>query len=215
MDSLEQRKKRARSVLTTLMKRTPDARTALRHRDAFELLIATILSAQCTDKKVNEVTEGLFERYPGPAELASADPEELQAILRPTGFFRQKSKSVQATSVALLKRFGGQVPDTMEALTSLPGVARKTANVVLGQWFGKPEGVVVDTHVRRLSQRLGFTEHDEPEKIEADLMALFPKSKWIALGSVLILHGREICAARKPACGECPVADRCLRMGVS
>lgn len=214
MEDPEARRKRAHSVLRTLMKRYPNAGTALRHRNAFELLIATILSAQCTDKKVNEVTEELFRRYPGPAELAAADPEELESLLRPTGFFRQKARSVQAASAAILERFGGEVPDTMEGLTSLPGVARKTANVVLGQWFGKPAGVVVDTHVRRLSQRLGFTEQDQPERIEADLMELFPRSRWIPLGSVLILHGRDTCVARKPRCDECPVRDRCPRIGV-
>jgi endonuclease-3 len=207
-------KKRARSVLRTLMNKYPDAGTALRHDSAFELLIATILSAQCTDKKVNEVTEVLFDQYPGPEELAEADEEDLHEILKPTGFYRQKTESVQEASRELLERFDGEVPANMDDLTSLPGVARKTANVVLSQWFEKPVGVVVDTHVKRLSHRLGFSEEKQPEKIEQDLMDLFPKSKWIPLASVLIMHGRETCTAKKPECEECAVADRCPRIGV-
>ena len=202
-------RERALKALRILMDRYPGATTALHHRNAFELLVATILSAQCTDKRVNMVTPALFERYPDPAALAQADPSELEELIRSTGFYREKTKSLIAMSQDLVQRFGGQVPDNMEDLTSLRGVARKTANVVLGTAFGKNEGVVVDTHVRRIAQRLGWSQAKEPDKIEQDLMALFPRELWTVLSHTLILHGRDLCDARKPRCGECPVAAMC------
>jgi len=191
------------------MERYPGATCALVHRDAWQLLCATILSAQCTDKRVNMVTPILFARYPDPQSMAEADPAELQEIIRTTGFFREKAKSLIAVNQDIVHRFGGKVPETMEELTSLRGVARKTANVVLGTAFGKNEGVVVDTHVKRIARRLGWTRESDPEKIERDLMALFPRDLWTVLGHTLILHGREICDARRPRCAECPVNDLC------
>lgn len=201
---------RAREVLRLLMERYPGATTALVHRNAFELLVATILSAQCTDRRVNQVTPSLFARYPDAEALAAADPAELEHLIRSTGFYREKTKSLIAMSQDLVSRFGGKVPETMEELTSLRGVARKTANVVLGTAFGRNEGVVVDTHVRRIAQRLGWTDQKDPEKIERDLMGLFPRDLWTLLGHTLILHGRDLCDARKPRCSECPVAAMCL-----
>jgi endonuclease-3 len=200
---------RGMSVLRTLRKQFPSAHTALRHENAFQLLVATILSAQCTDERVNMVTRELFRKYPAAGDLASVPREELEKEIRSTGFYRIKAKNVIACSSMLIGRFGGNVPQRMEDLVSLPGVGRKTANVVLGQAFGITSGVVVDTHVHRLARRLGFTKEDTPEKIEADLMALFPKKDWIELGTVLILHGRKTCNARKPDCPGCPVNQRC------
>jgi endonuclease-3 len=200
---------RGKSVLRTLRKEFPSAHTALRHENPFQLVVATILSAQCTDVRVNMVTKDLFRKYPAAADLASVLQPELEKEIRSTGFYRMKAKNVIACSRALIERFGGNVPQNMEDLVSLPGVGRKTANVVLGQAFGITSGVVVDTHVHRLARRLGFTKEDTPEKIEADLMDLFPKKDWIDLGTVLILHGRKTCNARKPDCPACPVSDRC------
>ena len=197
------------SILRTLRRIFPSAQTALHHENAFQLLVATILSAQCTDERVNIVTKELFPEYPAPADLASVPQPELEKLIRSTGFYRMKAKNVIACSRALMERFGGVVPRTMEELVSLPGVGRKTANVVLGQAYGITSGVVVDTHVHRLARRLGFTVEDTPEKIEADLMRLFPKKDWIELGTVLILHGRRTCKARKPDCPSCPVNERC------
>lgn len=188
---------------------------ALHHRNPFELLVATILSAQCTDERVNQVTPWLFKRYPDPPTMAAATQEELEALVRPTGFFRNKAKSIQAASTMIIDRFSGKVPDTMEGLIQLPGVARKTANVLLGTAFGKNEGVVVDTHVGRLAIRLGLTRETDPVKVEKDLMELFPKPKWTFLGHSLILHGRSICSARKPDCGACPLAVHCPKVGVT
>lgn len=199
----------AHNVLRRLMERYPGATTALVHRNAFELLVATILSAQCTDKRVNMVTPSLFARYPNAEAMAQADPAELEQMIHSTGFYREKTKSLIAMSQDLVSRFGGEVPDTMEGLTSLRGVARKTANVVLGTAFGKNEGVVVDTHVKRIAQRLGWTDQKDPDKIERDLMALFPRELWTVVGHTLILHGRDLCDARKPRCPECPVAAMC------
>lgn len=199
----------AQDVLRRLMERYPGATTALVHRNAFELLVATILSAQCTDKRVNMVTPALFARYPNAEAMAQADPAELEQMIHSTGFYREKTKSLIAMSQDLVSRFGGEVPDTMEGLTSLRGVARKTANVVLGTAFGKNEGVVVDTHVKRIAQRLGWTDQKDPDKIERDLMALFPRELWTVVGHTLILHGRDLCDARKPRCSECPVAAMC------
>lgn len=199
----------AMEVLERLMERYPGATCALVHRNAWELLCATILSAQCTDKRVNMVTPALFDRFPDPYAMAAADPAELESMIRSTGFYREKTKSLIAMSQDIVARFGGTVPENMDELTSLRGVARKTANVVLGTAFGKNEGVVVDTHVKRIAQRLGWTQHTDPDKIEQDLMALFPRDLWTVLGHTLILHGRDLCDARRPRCGECPVAELC------
>jgi endonuclease-3 len=200
---------RGASILRTLQQEFPSARTALKHQNAFQLLIATILSAQCTDERVNMVTKDLFARHPSPSDFASLRQTLLEKEIRSTGFFRMKAKSIITCSKVLLEKHRGIVPQTMGELVQLPGVGRKTANVVLGQAFRIASGVVVDTHVQRLSQRLGFTTAGTPEKIEQDLMAIFPQDQWIDLGSVLILHGRKTCKARKPACAACAVRSRC------
>ena len=187
----------------------PEARTALYWSNPLELLVATILSAQTTDVRVNAVTPTLFAKYPTAADYAAADPTELEEDIRPTGFFRNKAKSLRGMARALVDDHGGEVPRTMEDLVALPGVGRKTANVVLGNAFCIDEGVVVDTHVRRLSNRLGFTTHNDPEKIERDLMQTVPKRDWTVFSHLLILHGRSVCKARKPACEDCIVNDLC------
>ena len=187
----------------------PDANCALEHRTPFQLLVATILSAQCTDVRVNIVTKELFARYPDAESLAAAPRPTLERLVHSTGFFRNKAKNLKGTARQLVAEHGGRVPDTMEALLALPGVARKTANVVLGNAYGKNEGVVVDTHVGRLSRRLGLTTHDDPVKVERDLMALVPRADWTWVAHALILHGRAICGARGPRCGECPLAPDC------
>jgi endonuclease III len=200
---------RAKKILPLLGKAYPSARTALIHRTPFELLIATILSAQCTDERVNKVTNALFVKYRGPEDLAHVSPAELEKDIHSTGFFRMKAKNIIACSHALLEYHQGVVPSTMDELVRLPGVGRKTANVVLSEAFGRQEGVVVDTHVHRVSQRLGLTRADQPERIEQDLMTLFDRKKWGEVGALLILHGRRICVARKPRCRECPVLAMC------
>ncbi|MBX3052545.1 MAG: endonuclease III [Caldilineaceae bacterium] len=200
---------RIAEITRRLRQAHPDAECALHHRNAFELLCATILSAQCTDERVNLVTPALFERYPTPQAMAAADRAELEAVIRSTGFFRNKAKSLQESSAAICERFGGEVPREMDDLLSLHGVARKTANVVRGVGFGLASGVVVDTHVKRLSQRLGLVEGSTPEKIEKELMALLPQSDWIDISHLLIFHGRRICNARKPLCAQCVLADLC------
>jgi len=187
----------------------PDAKCELEQADSFQLLVATILSAQCTDKRVNEVTRTLFKSFPNPASFADAPLEEIEQAIRPTGFFRNKAKNIQACCQKLEKDFSGRVPDTMEELVSLPGVGRKTANVILGNAFQKNEGVVVDTHVIRLSCRLGLSAHSSPEKIEVDLMSLFPREQWIMLSHLLIWHGRRRCQARKPDCQQCEISNLC------
>ena len=187
----------------------PDATTALDWENPLELLVATILSAQTTDVRVNAVTPNLFARYPTAADLAAADPAELEEVIRPTGFFRNKAKSLRGMAGALVEDHGGEVPRTMGELVALPGVGRKTANVVLGNAFGVDEGVVVDTHVRRLSNRLGFAAESDPEKIERDLMQTVPRRDWTVFSHLLILHGRSVCKARKPACADCVVNDLC------
>lgn len=207
-------KKRARRVYRTLHKTYPEAQTALHHRNAFELLIATILSAQCTDERVNMVTPDLFAQYPDARSLAEARQADVEKLIKSTGFYRNKTKSVQGASRAIVENHGGEVPDTMDELLELPGVARKTANVVLGNAFNKSVGVVVDTHVARLSNRLGFTTHTDPKKIERDLMALFARRQWTALSHLLIFHGRAICKARSPQCSRCPVSKDCPKVGV-
>ncbi len=187
----------------------PEARCSLDHADPLELLVATILSAQCTDAKVNQVTATLFRTYRTAHDYATADPAVFEGEIRSTGFFRNKTKSVLGMAAALVERHGGRVPDTMAELVALPGVGRKTANVVLGNAFGKDEGVVVDTHVARISGLLGLTRESDPEKIEQDLMALVPKDGWTLFPHMLIHHGRAVCIARRPKCGECTLADVC------
>jgi endonuclease III len=196
-------------IIERLRRAHPDAHCALDHRTPLQLLIATILSAQCTDERVNQVTPDLFERYPTAAALADADRAELEEMIRSTGFFRNKAASIQETCRVLVDEYGGEVPAEMDKLLKLRGVARKTANVVLGNVFGIAEGVVVDTHVKRLAQRLGLSRESTPEKIERDLMALVPRSEWIDLSHLLIFHGRRVCAARKPNCAACTLNDLC------
>ena len=204
--------KRASSIIALLKGLYPDARTALDHSSPLELLISTILSAQCTDERVNKVTPDLFRRYRSAKDFATANPAELEKMIRSTGFFRAKTKSIINCSKALIEKHNGEVPDTMEELVQLPGVGRKTANVILGNYFRKAEGIVVDTHVKRLSERLGFTRQSDPEKIETDLMQIIPREDWIATGNLLIWHGRKICQARKPKCLECGINDLCPSM---
>lgn len=199
----------AEETIARLKSAYPDARTALDWSNPLELLVATILSAQTTDVRVNSVTPHLFSKYPAADDYAQADPAELEEAIRPTGFFRNKAKSLRGMARALVEDHGGEVPRSMEELVALPGVGRKTANVVLGNAFSIDEGVVVDTHVRRLSKRLGFTSHDDPEKIEKDLVRTVPKGDWTVFSHLLILHGRSVCKARKPACGDCIVNDLC------
>jgi endonuclease III len=200
---------RARIILGRLKREYPDARCALHHGDAYQLLVATILSAQCTDARVNMVTPAFFARYPSPDALARADRSEVEEIIRSTGFFRNKTRSLIGMAQALVADHRGEVPRTMEQLRVLPGVGRKTANVVLGNAFGINEGVTVDTHVTRLSRLLGLTRHDDPVKIEQDLMPLFPREEWALLSHLLIFHGRQVCIARRPRCPECVLADLC------
>ena len=199
----------ATEVYARLAREYPDAHCELDHANALELLCATILSAQCTDKRVNMVTPTLFARYPDARSLAEADPAELEEIIRSTGFFRNKTKSLLGMSSAVVEKHGGEVPGTMDDLVKLPGVGRKTANVVLGNAFGRNEGIVVDTHVSRLSARLGFTTETDAVKIEEALMPLFPREQWTLLSHLLIFHGRRICEARTPKCGACVLNDIC------
>lgn len=200
---------RIAEILKRLDARYPEATCALTHHNAWELLVATILSAQCTDVRVNMVTPELFRKYPAPKDLAVVAPEAIEPDIRSTGFFRNKSKSITGAAKAIVAQHGGQVPDEMDELLTLPGVARKTANVVLGTWFHKAEGVVVDTHVQRISRRLELTKNDEPRKIEEDLMRVIPRDKWIIFAHQLIWHGRQLCLARKPKCAECPLENIC------
>ena len=208
-ESRAKKAERAARVFDLLSKEHPDARTALQHRNAYELTVSTILSAQCTDERVNRVTPDLFRRFPDAASLAEASPPEVEKMIRPTGFFRNKAKSLLGMAGTVVERHGGEIPNTMEALTALLGVGRKTANVILGNAFGLDEGVVVDTHVSRLSNRLGFTRERDPVKIERDLMALFPRERWTLLSHLLIFHGRRTCVARKPRCESCLVSALC------
>ncbi len=207
------RTRRARRVDRALGVRYPDARCELDYRDAFELLVATVLSAQTTDVRVNQTTPALFARYPGPAELAAANPDELEELLRPTGFFRAKAKSVMGLSAALVEKHGGQVPARLVDLVQLPGVGRKTANVVLGNAFGVP-GITTDTHVLRLSARLGYTASQDPLVVERELGELLPRKDWTMACHRLIFHGRRTCHARRPACGACPVQALCPSAGI-
>lgn len=205
----QQEAQRLQEIIQRLRQHYPDATCALHHQDAFQLLVATILSAQCTDQRVNLVTPHLFARFPDPASLAAAPAEEVEDLIRTTGFFRNKARNLIGAARTLVERFGSRVPRTMEELLTLPGVARKTANVVLGTWYGIPTGVVVDTHVTRVSQRLGLTAHEDPGKIEQDLMRRLPKEEWIDFAHRLIHHGRRLCKARNPLCQNCFLADLC------
>lgn len=210
----DDRKKRARRIVRGLAKAYPDAQCALKHANAFELLVATILSAQCTDERVNEVMPRLMAKYPTPEKLARAKQASVEDIIRSTGFFRNKATSLRGMSRALVEEHGGKVPRDLESLVQLPGIGRKTANVVLGTAYGIPSGVVVDTHVKRISRLIGLTESKNPDQIERDLMQVVPKKEWINVSHRLIHHGRRICIARRPKCTECPLLGDCLRVGL-
>jgi endonuclease-3 len=200
---------RATEIFARLEREYPGAHCELDHANAYQLLAATILSAQCTDVRVNMVTPGLFARYPTPAALADADPADVEDLIRTTGFFRNKTRNLLGMASALVERFGGKVPRTMAELVTIPGVGRKTANVILGTAFETPEGVVVDTHVGRLSRKLGFTKETDPVKVENVLMRLFPREGWTPLSHLLIFHGRRVCDARRPRCADCVLRDLC------
>ena len=200
---------RVEEILRRLDGRYPNVKCALHHNNAWELLVATILSAQCTDVRVNMVTPILFKKYPTPQHFAALKPEELEPDIRSTGFFRNKAKSIVGAANVIVNDFGGQVPNEMEKLLTVPGAARKTANVVLGSWFGIAEGVVVDTHVHRISRRLELTKNNDAPKIEQDLMKVIPREKWIDFSHQIIHHGRALCVARKPKCVECPLETIC------
>ena len=204
-----ERRARVRKIIARLEKAYPEATCALHHKSALELLVATILSAQSTDARVNMVTPALFAKYKTAQDFASADPRVLEQEIHSTGFFRNKTKSIIGMAQALIERHGGAVPDTMEQLVQLPGVGRKTANVVLGTWFGKNEGIVVDTHVQRLATLLGLTKQRDPVKIERELMTLVPRDKWTWFSHTLILHGRRVCIARRPKCEVCVISRLC------
>jgi endonuclease-3 len=214
MSPTSEEKRRARRALTVLQKLYPEPETALKYDSPAQLLVAVILSAQCTDARVNMVTPVLFARFPDAKALATAKRDELEEIIKSTGFFRNKAKNIQACCKAIVEQHGGDVPRTMEELVTLPGVGRKTANVVLGAVFDTP-GITVDTHVGRLSRRLGFSKHTDPVKVEHDLMALIPRENWTDFSYMLILHGRQVCNARKPKCDECKLNSLCPKIGVS
>jgi len=207
--TVQARKERMQRILPILKRTYPGAKCSLEHRTPLELLVATILSAQCTDDRVNIVTKTLFKRYRTAVDYAKVPQEELEKAIQSTGFFRNKAKSIRAMAQSLVEKHSGVVPQTMEELTALAGVGRKTANVVLGNAFGKNVGVVVDTHVGRLSQRLGLSKHEQPEKIEQDLMAIVPQEDWTLFAHLLIHHGRALCQARKPLCEQCPLLKDC------
>lgn len=205
----------AGETLARLAASYPDADCSLGHSTPLELLVATILSAQCTDARVNLVTPELFRRFPDARSIAASPRGALEKVIRSTGFFNAKAKALRGAAKTIVEKHGGEVPRTMEALRALPGVGRKTANVVLGSAFGAPDGVVVDTHVGRLARRLGWSRQTDPEKVERNLNALFPRERWVFVGHALILHGRQVCAARKPRCGSCVLSDLCPRVGVA
>ncbi len=209
MPQEENIKSKVSEILKRLKKERPEAHCELTHKNPFELLISVILSAQCTDERVNQVTPGLFKKFPTPEAVAKAPVSLLEKEIHSTGFYKNKAKNIKAASEKLVKEFNHQVPQSMEQLLTLPGVARKTANVVLGEAFGIPSGVVVDTHVSRVSQRLGLTKQTIPEKIEQDLMKLIPKKDWIDGGHLILLHGRYVCKAKKPDCQNCILNDLC------
>ncbi len=206
---MDDKKKRVRQIIRLLRRHYPETRTALAFRSPFEILVATILAAQCTDERVNMITPELFEKYPTPAHFARADRSALEQEIRSTGFFRNKAKSIVAASRKIVEEYGGAVPDSMEKLITLPGVARKTANIVLSAGFGKAEGIAVDTHARRLSQRLGLSREEDPEKIERDLLSVVPKADWLDFNFLLVDHGRAVCQARAPKCPECFLRRLC------
>ncbi len=203
------------SVIRSLRKLYPVAECALNHDSAFQLLVATILSAQCTDERVNKSTPELFRRFPDAASLAAASQEDVEQIVKPLGFFRSKAANIRGMAAGLVERFGGEIPTTLEQLITLPGVGRKTASVVLGTWFGIPSGIVVDTHVRRLTNLLGLTSSQNPEIIERELMQIVPQKEWIDFSHRLIHHGRRICVARRPACIDCGLLKYCPRIGLA
>lgn len=207
--NLKNAKERIPHIIRKLKKRYPDAKCSLNHRSPLQLLVATILSAQCTDERVNIVTKTLFKDYKSAKDYADANPKIFEEQIKSTGFFRNKTKSILGMALALDERHGGKVPKTLDELVKLPGVGRKTANVVLGNAFGIDEGIVVDTHVKRISNLLKLTKHSNPEKIEQDLMKIVPRSSWTLLPHLFIHHGREICQARKPRCEICPISDLC------
>ncbi|GGA57619.1 endonuclease III [Edaphobacter acidisoli] len=200
---------RVKAILDVLAKTYPGVVCALHHRNAWELTVATILSAQCTDVRVNMVTPALFKAFPTPKAMAAASLPEIESLIRTTGFFRNKAKSIQGAARVVTEEFGGKVPQTMEEILRLPGVARKTGNVVLGSWYGIAAGIVVDTHVMRLSKRLELTKQTTPEKVEQDLMKIIPQDRWIAFSHELIHHGRQVCVARKPKCADCTLEKLC------
>ena len=208
-ESMKRRTERAAEIHDILLAEYPGAKCALHHRSPYELAVATILSAQCTDARVNMVTPELFRRYPDAESLAAALREELEEIIRSTGFFRNKTRNLIGMAVAVTEEHGGELPRTMKELSALPGIGRKTANVVLGNAFGIDEGVVVDTHVKRLSRRMRLTAEQNPNRIEKDLMALFPRRVWTMLAHLLIYHGRQVCNARRPRCNQCAVSHLC------
>ena len=208
-ESQADKKSRARKIISKLKRAYPDSACSLRHTNAYQLMVATILSAQCTDERVNMVTPALFKRFPTPQKMAGAKQEELEELVRTTGFFRNKAKSIKNNAIALLDKHGGEIPKTLNELTSLPGVGRKTGSVVLGAGFGLAEGVVVDTHVVRIAQLLKLTAHKTPEKIERDLIAILPKKDWIIWTHLIIDHGRAVCIARRPRCGDCVLNRLC------
>ena len=208
-ESRTARTERAATIYEILLAEYPDAKCALEHASPYELAVATVLSAQCTDVRVNMVTPELFRRYPDPDSLAAAVPAELEEVIRSTGFFRNKTRNLIGMATALLEDHGGELPRNMKELSALPGIGRKTANVILGNAFGIDEGVVVDTHVKRLSGRMRFTTQSTPDKIEKDLISLFPRRVWTMLAHLLIYHGRQACHARKPKCNQCAVSHLC------
>lgn len=212
--AIDDRRKQARTIVTRLKKAYPDAACALRHENPFQLVVATILSAQCTDERVNLVTPALFARFPDAESLAAGELGDIEKLIQSTGFFRAKAKNLRGMARVLVERHGGKLPRTLEEMTALPGVGRKTANVVLGTAFGIPSGVVVDTHVKRITNLLGLTRSGNPDVIERDLMALLPRKEWIDFSHRLIHHGRRICIARRPQCATCPLLAVCDRVGL-
>lgn len=208
MRDIDKLKGKAREVAKILSREYPEATCSLEYKEPLQLLIATILAAQCTDERVNIVTKDLFRKYPSVYDYAAANPEELEQDIKPTGFYRNKAKNIIGCCRKLIKDFGGKVPDNMEDLLGLPGVGRKTANVILGNIYNIP-GIIVDTHCKRLSKRIGLTDNEDPEKVEYDLMEIIPKEDWTAFSNCLVYHGRAVCDARKPKCGICPIAQFC------
>lgn len=213
--AVDPKKQHAQKVIRILKKTYPVAECALDHESPFQLLVATILSAQCTDERVNSVTPELFRKFPTPQKLAAATQDQVEKVIKSLGFFRAKAKNLRAMAQTLVDEFDGELPQTLDELTSLAGVGRKTANVVLGTCFDIPSGVVVDTHVKRISNLLGLTESDNPEIIERDLIAILPKKEWIQFSHRMIHHGRQICIARRPKCADCPLLKICPRVGLA